>query len=62
MLALRAYVGEAHKTCKALDVISKFPVSFQTRSELMHQRDVENRAYDRYRIARQHLFSAAEWE
>ena len=60
--ALREYIKEANKTCKALVNIKGFPVSPETRTEILEQRRTENRAHDAYQSARLNLFRAAGWE
>jgi hypothetical protein len=60
--ALREYVAQANKTCKVLVNISRFPVSPDMRTEILGQRQAENRAHEAYQAARLALFRAAGWD
>jgi hypothetical protein len=58
-VAFHNYVSLTHATFRLLSELKKFPLSFEQRLEVIHQRQLGNAARERYQIAREALFNAA---
>ena len=56
--ALRDYMREARRTCSLLQSIDASPASPDDWISAVHHRNTENRAFERYRSAREELFRA----
>jgi hypothetical protein len=58
ILALRALIAEANRTCDLLRSVTGFPIDFQFWEKALQQRLAENAEYEKYQRARESLFQA----
>jgi len=59
LCSLNRYFCEAHRTCKLLLAVEKFPASFEERQAIAEQRQAENAAFQDYYSAREKLLEVA---